>query len=491
MAAERNLRRRLVRAGARGLAVVIAAAVAVGVLAAAALVPWPEHRVTPPSIVVKPAETGQLRVCPGPLLSLGDDPDAATTAVSVGSTSVTHGAVPSDAEITETALAAPENPRAEQDGTPLALTTEPGAVEAGMLAGAQGQSVSRDSIAGYAAAACDEAVAEAWLVGGATDVGRSGLVLLSNPTAVAATVDVRVIGENGAVDAPSGLGITVPAGEQRVVSLAGLAPNLASPVVHVTSTGGGIAATLEHTVVEGLTPAGVELVGPTATPAPTQIIPGVTVPVDGGVEATDDHAEGDSFPAVRLLATGDDTVDVSIDVASESGGRGSSIDATLEPGIVSDVPLGDLDAGEYTITLDADGPIVAGARATTGTPQAQTGPGGDDRNASVDLAWTAATLPLLDTAVIAVPRGPNPVLHLANPGDDEVEATVTLDGDEHEVSIAPGTTEAVEVDARGVVELAGVAGVHATVAYSGERALSSFAVRPPGPLDSPLRVYPH
>ncbi|HEY1106454.1 MAG TPA: hypothetical protein VGE78_09920, partial [Agromyces sp.] len=69
--------------------------------------------------------------------------------------------------------------------------------------------------------------------------------------------------------------------------------------------------------------------------------------------------------------------------------------------------------------------------------------------------------------------------------------TVTLDGDEHRVSIAPGPTEAVEVDARGVVELAGVAGVHATVAYSGERALSSFAVRPPGPLDSPLRVYPH
>ncbi|MFD5866026.1 DUF5719 family protein [Agromyces sp. NPDC127015] len=491
MAAERYFSRRLARIGARGLALVIAAGIAVGALAAAALVPWPEHRITPPSLVVKPAETGQLRVCPGPLLSLGDDPDEATTASSVGTTSVTHGAVPDDAEVAETPLAAPENPRADRDGTPLALTTEAGAVEAGMLAGAQGQQVSRDTIAGYAVAACDEVVTEAWLVGGATDVGRSGLVLLSNPTAVASTVDVRVIGEGGAVDAPSGLGITVPAGEQRVVSLAGLAPNLASPVVHVTSTGGGIAASLEHTVVEGLTPAGVELVGPTATPAEVQIIPGFTVPVDGGVDATDDHAEGDAFPAVRLLATGDDPVQVSIDIAPESGGGGGSIDATLEPGIVSDVPLGDLDAGEYTIALEADGPIVAAARATTGSPQAQTDPDGDDREASVDLAWTAATLPLLDTAVIAVPRGPNPVLHLANPGDDEVEAMLTVDGDEREVRIAPGTTEAIEVEARGVVELAGTAGLHATVAYSGERALSSFPVRPPGPLDSPLRVFPH
>lgn len=491
MAAERTLARRVARIGWRGLTVVLAAGVAVGCVAAAALVPWPEHRISPPSVVVKPAETGQLRVCPGPLLSLGDDPEAATTATSVGAASVTHGAVPADAAITETPLAAPENPRAERDGTPLALTTEPGAVEAGMLGGAQSQEVARESIAGFAAAGCTEPVAEAWLVGGATDVGRSGLVLLSNPTAVGATVDVRVLGESGPVDAPSGLGITVPAGEQRVVSLAGLAPNLASPVVHVTSTGGGIVASLEHTVVEGLTPAGVELVGPVAAPGPEQLIPGFTVPVDGGVEATDDHAEGDAFPAVRLLATGDDPVVVSIDVTPESGTGGASIDATLEPGIVSDVPLGELDAGEYTIRLEADGPIVAAARATTGAPEAQTEPGGDDRDAAVDLAWTASTLPLLDTALIAVPAGPSPVLHLANPGEDEIEATLVVDGDERRVLVAAGATEAVDVDARAVVELGGVEGLHATVAYSGDQALSSFPVRPPGPLDSPLRVYPH
>ena len=79
-----TLARTAVRVGARGLAVLAAAGIAVGAVAAAALVPWPEHRAEAPSVVVQPAETGQLRVCPGPMLSIGEDPAAATTANSVG-----------------------------------------------------------------------------------------------------------------------------------------------------------------------------------------------------------------------------------------------------------------------------------------------------------------------------------------------------------------------------------------------------------------------
>lgn len=484
-----TLARTAVRVGARGLAVLAAAGIVVGAVAAAALVPWPDHRAEAPSVVVQPAETGQLRVCPGPLLSIGDDPNAATTASSVGSASVISGAVPADAVITQTPLGAPDNARADADGAPLALSTEPGAVDAGMLAGAQSQTVTLETLSGFAAASCTEAVAESWLVGGATDVGRSGIVLLANPTAVAATVDVRVIGETGRVDAPSALGIIVPSGSQRMLSLAGLAPNIVSPVVHITSTGGAIAASLEHSVIEGLTPAGVEIVGPTALPAPTQVIPGFVVPTDGGIAPADDHAEGDDFPAVRLLATGDAPAQVSIGIA-EAGGGGSTIDVTLEPGLVTDVPLGELDAGEYTIRLEGDGPFIAAARATTGAPAEQTDPDGADPEASVDLAWTAATLPLIDTAVVAVPPGPSPVLHLANPGDDGIEVRYTVGGDERSITIAGGDAASVDLDAQSVVELAGVAGVHATVTFSGDQALASFAVQPPGPLDSPIRVYP-
>ena len=72
---------------------------------------------------------------------------------------------PTDATVNEVALKAPGNPDAGSDGTPLAIDTEPGAVAAGMLAGAQSQRVSTETLAGFAAAACTEAVAETWLVG--------------------------------------------------------------------------------------------------------------------------------------------------------------------------------------------------------------------------------------------------------------------------------------------------------------------------------------
>ena len=54
--------RRIVRIGARVLGLVAAGALTVGALAAAALVPWPDHRAVAPSQVVQPAEIGRAHV---------------------------------------------------------------------------------------------------------------------------------------------------------------------------------------------------------------------------------------------------------------------------------------------------------------------------------------------------------------------------------------------------------------------------------------------
>lgn len=479
-------RKRALRLGGRAAGFLAAAALAVGTVAAAALVPWPDHRVDAPSVLVQPAESRQQRVCPGPLLALGEDAAAATTASSVGSADVVTAAEPADAVLEEVPLAAPGNPNAAEDGAPVAVAAEPGGVAAGMLAGAQSQGVSTETLGGFAAAACGEAVANAWLVAGATNLGRGGLVLLSNPTAVAATVDVRVNGEAGPVEAPSALGIIVQPGTQRVLSLAGLAPNLTSPVVHVTSTGGAIAANLETSVVVGLAPAGIELTGVTATPATSQVIPGLVVPQSGGAEATEDHAEGDDFPAVRLFAPGEGTVDVSIGVVPESGSGGNTIEATLQPGSVTDVPLGVLDEGSYTVRIEADQPVVAAARTTVGGAEGQT-----DAAAPSDLAWTVATAPLLDSAVIAVPPGPSPTLHLFNPGGAPATVTLVEGGAERTVDVPAAGALSVSLGGTSSVALTGTTGLHATVSFAGDDELAAFGVQPPGPLDSPIRVYPN
>ncbi|HET8779995.1 MAG TPA: DUF5719 family protein, partial [Agromyces sp.] len=205
----------------------------------------------------------------------------------------------------------------------------------------------------------------------------------------------------------------------------------------------------------------------------------------GGVAASDDHADGDDHPVVRLFAPGEDPVEVSIGVVPVTGSGGNTLEVTLQPGQVIDVPLGVLDAGAYTVRLEAEAPIVAAARATAGGAEGQT-----DAAAPSDLAWTVATAPLLDSAVIAVPDGPSPTLHLANPGGAAAEVTLNVGGSERTVSVPAAGAVSVELGGAASVMLTGTAGLHATVSFAGADELASFGVQPPGPLDSPITVYP-
>ncbi|WP_445965274.1 DUF5719 family protein [Agromyces sp. ZXT2-6] len=475
-------RKALLRGAGRTAAALAVAGAAAAALLAGMLVPRPTLAVEPPSALVQPAESRQLRVCPGPLLELAGDASDATSASSFGAASVAISADPADAVVDQSPIEAPDDAAASADGGPLAISAEPGAVEGGMLAGAQAQRASAESVSGLAAAACAEPAADSWLVAGATDVGRSGLVLLANPGLVASTVDVRVHGETGPVDAPGALGIVVPPGTQRVVSLAGLAPNIRSTVVHVTSTGAPIAAALQHSVVLGLDAAGVELSTPTALPAERQVIPGFTI-VDGrGVDPQDDHAEGDDHPAIRLYAPGGGEVAATVRVIGADGTESGAVDVTLVDGQVSDVPLGVLAAGRYTLVVEADAPVVAAARSTVLRA-------GEDP-IQADLAWHPATGPLLDRAAVAVPQAPSPVLHLVNPGDEAITATVLVGAAEQEVSIGGGGAASVDLRPGERVVLEGAQGLHAAVTFGEPEAIAAMPVAPPGPLDAPVRVYP-
>ena len=113
-----------------------------------------------------------------------------------------------------------------------------------------------------------------------------------------------------------------------------------------------------------------------------------------------------------------------------------------------------------------------------------------DAAASVDLAWSVATPPLLDDAIVAVPPGPSPVLHLANPGASVVGATVVIDGEARQLMVPAGGAASVQLDARVPVTLSGVGGLHASVSFADDGELASFGVQPPGPLDAPIEVSP-
>jgi Family of unknown function (DUF5719) len=475
--------------GARAVAGLVGLAVIAAVVSAGSVVEWPTVRKAPPSAVVSPQPGQQQRVCAGPLLTLAEDSSQASAATSVGSAASVFGARASASEATDVRpevsdLDAVDNADADVDGTPqlLSVPVEPGATTAPLVAGAQSQTAAGETIAGFAAAACAEAVSDGWLVGGSTDIGHTSLVLLSNPSTVLATVDLSVYSETGPIDAPGSTGILVQPGTQQIVSLAGLAPNLKSPIVHVEARGGQVAASLEQSVIHGIQPSGVEMIGPTSPAALEQTIPGVIVtPLPAGAVPSTDDEFTDESSTVRLMAPGTKPATVQVGLLSEDGAAGgTSLEVTLEPGIATEVPLDSLSAGSFTVRLSADQPIVAAARTSTAGV------------AGKDFAWFAASGALSDSFMVAVAAGPSPTLHLYNAGQADADLTLTnAAGASVELTVPAGESTAAPVTPSGRYTVTGGEQIIASIGYAGDGQLSSFPVSPAGPLATPIRVYTH
>ncbi|TFB53922.1 DUF5719 family protein [Cryobacterium tagatosivorans] len=474
-----------VRVGSRIAAGLVGLTLAVSAAGAAALIPWPTVTVTPPSAEVEPIPSEQLRVCPGPLLTLAEDSGQAQSATSIGSATAVYGTTygaNAPGEIDDvTPLVAGDNARGARDGGPLLLRVPApeGATVPSLVAGSQSQTAEGETVGGFAAAACGEAVADAWLVGGSTDIGRTSLVLLSNPTTVVASVDLTVIGETGIVDAPGANGILVQPGSQRIVSLAGLAPNLQSPVVHVEAHGGQVAASLEQSLIQGIEPGGVELLEPAASPSLTQVIAGLVVAAQAPAAAeTDADHVPDEIPSVRILAPGEEPAQVEVVVVGAAG-PGTPIKVDVQPGIVAEIPLPGLAVGSYAVRLVSDQPIVAAARASAAD------------GAGKDFAWFAASVPFPGDFMVSVAPGPAPTLHLVNTGPGEASVTVTAEnGSSDTLPVGPGATASRPLGAGERYVVAGGTSLVASVSYAGPGMLSGFTLTPSGPLAAPIRVYP-
>jgi hypothetical protein len=384
--------------------------------------------------------------------------------------------------VKSSSVKAVDDTKADSYGQPVALTVsaQPGESKPPLLAGAQTQHATEDDLAGLAASGCGEASRSSWLVAGSNDLGQTSLLLLSNPSAVQASVDVSLFGEGGQIEAPAAQGILVDAGTQRVIALSGLAPNVKAPVVHVQSRGGSVLASLQQSVVRGLAPGGVEMASATAAPAKHQIVPGVTVL---GAAAATGGAEGyaDTAPALRVLVPGDKPATVRVGIVGEKGtvGGGSSASATLQPKTVQEIPLDKLVDGAFTITVDSDQPVVVAARTSVAS-----GP-------VADFAWFAAARALRGDTMVGVARGPGAVIHLVNSTTADAAVTVgTGNAAAKNVTVPANASVGVPVSESGVYTVTGSDGLFASVSYAGKGLSSSFPIDPPGALASPIAVFP-
>lgn len=507
-AAARGAAVRGVLVGARIMSGLVTVAVMVAAVGGAALLPLPTLGGDVRSALVEPEAVDTTRVCAGPILRLGaDDGTDATRANSIGEADLrfaASGGSPVRGSLDST------------DGTtgvtPYRIDLPPISDEQLTLAASQSQSIASGGLIGFAAVECSTASSDSWIVAGSTETGRTTLLTLSNPAPVQSIVTLELYTEDGRVSATGLEGIVVPVGGQRIVSIAGWAPDAESIVVRVTSSGGAIVAHLQQSVTRVLTPGGADIVARGMAPALSAVIPGFIVDSHSAVE---DIGLGGDFhdlaSIVRLLAPGDadaqavltvrptpGTVTPVVDNGEEGEGRAAEtivVPIELKAGVVTDLPFDQLLDGSYTITVDSNVPIVAAARSSTVSSgegvrlDSEEGPNAGASGA-IDFAWFTTAPPLVNTALVSVAPGPGAMLHLvnttANPARVMVEASTGASPVEE---VPAGGSLAVPVTAGGSYTLSGFDALYISVSYAGEGGLAGFPVTGPLPLAAAVRVY--
>ena len=260
---------------------------------------------------------------------------------------------------------------------------------------------------GLSALTCSTAATQIWLVGGGTQVGRRGQLLLANPAATPAEVDVTVHGPHGAVESPPGTGVVVPAGGQVALRIDALAPELDAVAVHVRARSGRVAASLHDSYDRGVTPSGVDDVTAAAPAAARQVIPGISVASAPG-SALPSSANAPGAVAVRVVNPGTGELVARVSLLGD-GGAVVLPDAvlTIGPGEVRDLPVTDVPTGVYTAVVEADAPVVAGAvvgRVLPGGEVAGTSAAVGRTVPPSEFAWASSVEPLVGTTLVALPE---------------------------------------------------------------------------------------
>lgn len=471
-------RRRLwLRVGAGLLGIVLAGATVWAVETA----PMPGIATAPSGQVLTPEPGDQQRVCPGPLTLLGQSSNDPTAPSYKGYAEIVEaGSALDSLEVTgivpgfETGGSLTE-PAADATGVP-ALFSGPGEMNgsATSLSVSQSVAVKAPGAGGFAATACAQASADQWLVGGSSAEGSSTVLSLVNPTAAGAVVRVDLHGVEGALPTAGLDGIEVPPNTQIAVSLEGVAPEQQAFVAHVMTRGTVIGASLHEVGLEGIDAQGIEIIGP--SPQPSLRLDFAGVPFPGTSNEEDESVFAKRGATMRLFTVGDAATDVTITLRDATGETLDPLELTLVPGVVADVPLGAYPVGRYSVTVQADQPIVGGLRTSL-------------VNAPYDFGWYQPSEPLDGSTDVAVAPGPNPRMQLATIADIPVTITLTKpDGTTQRLTLQPGVTTSVDVPA-GEYRIAGMLGTIAAVTYDGPGQMSGVPVVTGSPLADDITVH--
>ena len=232
--------------------------------------------------------------------------------------------------------------------------------------------------------ACAAPQTDWWFVGADGRVGYADTLVLSDPSATAASVELSLWSERGPVTNSQIDMVRVPAGGVTTVSIPRVAPDDAFLAVHVHTTSGSVSAALLDRRTAALNSNGGDYIPPTRAPARSAVVPG--------------FAPGAG--ARRLLVANPGPVDATVSLRLVTN-SGSFIPAGDEQVVVR--------AGRSTVIyLDRVFAGATGAVMFTSTrPVVASGYSeAVARRQRPDLVWLAATQPLEGSAGIATGRAP-------------------------------------------------------------------------------------
>lgn len=301
-------------------------------------------------------------------------------------------------------------------------TIEPSGDEAALASGAGVWRLDAGDLRSLVASPCLAPASEVWLVGGATTIGRSAVLELTNAGQTTVTVGVEGWGPTGRVDLPLLTSVSLAPLSTTQVLLEANAMDLERLALHVTSTGGRVTATILDTALDGLTPRGVDLVVPTLAPATELVIPGV---------ALGDAAATDAASAATLLRLANPGAESAIATVELVGADGvvvipGAAGITIDAGAVFDISLAGLPAGDHAVRVRSDRPLT-GAVQTARSATSTDGVAGDGA-AAIDRAWSVATA-AATTGSMVIPGLDGPVtaarLLLTNAGGDDAVVRLT------------------------------------------------------------------
>lgn len=391
-------------------------------------------------------------VCPGALQSSGGKSGAKLGAFSALDSALLtasySGTSPAKLEVLEVStksgsalVSSGSIPARISAPTAFTVVDEAGALKQGssLLSANQIQRASLDSLAGLAGAACQKPTSDQWLLGGSTVTGRESLLILSNPSKVAAIVDLQIYSEAGALEGPGLTGISVAAGKTELIQLASIAPKTTSFAIHLKARGAAIASWLQQKTQRGLSAEGVDLVGPSPGFGNAQVIPGVLVRGTKIAKKliTDDADYGDLRPTLRVYVPGDQDATFTAQImSSDQKSLGTVIQQTVAAGRVVEFAIDDLVDGDYVAFITADQPIGAALRLsrTAATNQPIT-----------DYTWLASGHVLSGPQAMAIPTAGISKLSLANLQAGSIEVTIAVGGSTLTVSLREGASKVIEV----------------------------------------------